>query len=119
MKKILLLILCLFSFGVVANDADDIVKFFKQNCDLNSAGSCLLLGYVYANGEDVKQDYFKANEYYKKACDLDNAHGCFNLGVAFVKGEGVKQDYLQATKYFKKACDLGLQIGCDLYKKLN
>ncbi len=136
MKKILL-ILCLLGFSVVASAADDIVITddmvvkFKQDCDSNEALGCARLGFAYANGKGVKQNYFKANKYYKKACDLDYAEGCYNLGFLYDENKGVlgflydenkgvsgvfydegKQNYFKANKYYKKACDLDYANGC-------
>ena len=36
------------------------------------------LGVFYANGEGVKQDYFKAKEWFGKACDGGVQLGCNN-----------------------------------------
>jgi TPR repeat protein len=39
---------------------------------------------MYANGQGVKQDYFKAVKLYKKACDGGVFLGCNNLGVRYI-----------------------------------
>lgn len=77
---------------------------------------CYNLGGMYNN---IKQDYFKANELYKKSCDGGNADGCFSLGINYYKGKGIKQDTKKAKELFGKACDLSLQKGCDAYALLN
>lgn len=94
MKKILLLILLLFSFSVVAS-ADDIAKHF-----------------ILVNTTD---DIAKLEQ----DCNLNKAEGCVLLGNAYKYGNGVKQDYSQAKQLYGKACDLGVQLGCDGYKILN
>ncbi|ETD24253.1 tetratricopeptide repeat protein [Helicobacter macacae] len=91
----------------------------KGNGDLDQAGSCYNLGYMYANGKGVRQDYAKAAELWKKACDMKYGFACNNLGVLYGKGQGVRQNRSTAKQYYGKACDLGNQVGCDNYKLLN
>ena len=67
---------------------------------------------MYANGEGIRQDSFKAVELYQKACDGGNATGCVNLGVLYRKGEGVRKDDSKALNLFGKACDLKDELGC-------
>lgn len=75
-------------------------------CDLNVASSCTVLGIQYAEGNGVKQDYQKANEFYQKACDLDEGRACFNLGNQYYNGNGIKQDYQKANELYQKGCNL-------------
>lgn len=41
------------------------------------------VGYRYAIGNGVKQDYKKAREYYEKAAAMNNAWAIFSLGVIY------------------------------------
>ncbi len=77
------------------------------------------LGFMYYNGEGVRQDYKKAFEWYEKAATQGFAEAQSNLGLMYVKGEGVRQDYKRAKEWFGKACDGGYQKGCNNYKILN
>ena len=74
---------------------------------------------MYANGQGVKQDYFKAVEWYQKAADQGHAAAQYNLGIMYKNGLGVKQNYTKAKDYFGLACDNKDQDGCDMYRKLN
>ena len=74
---------------------------------------------MYANGQGVKQDYFKAVEWYQKAAEQGYAEAQFTLGLMYFAGLVVKQDYSKAKEYFGLACDNKYQDGCDMYKKLN
>ncbi|MDR0467227.1 MAG: sel1 repeat family protein, partial [Campylobacteraceae bacterium] len=77
------------------------------------------VGYIYAEGDGVRQDYHKAFEYAKKGCSGKDAVSCLNLGTSYYNGQGVRQDKSQAKEYYGKACDLGEQNGCKEYAKLN
>ena len=95
MKKILVLLVVLFSIGF----SKDLIELGSEAYD--------------------KGDYQKAAELWQKACDGGSAVGYFNLGVLYGNGQGIRQNFSTAKQYFGKACDLGLQPGCDNYKKLN
>ncbi|MDG6894815.1 tetratricopeptide repeat protein [Volucribacter amazonae] len=77
------------------------------------------MGLIYANGQGVRQDYFKAVEWYNKAAEQGHATAQNNLGIMYQYGKGVRQNLSEAKEWFGKACDNGLQQGCDLYRELN
>ena len=65
------------------------------------------LGWLYANGQGVAQDYAKAREWYEKAADKGDASAmptsaCFTPTV-----NGVAQDYAKAREWYEKAADKG------------
>ena len=69
------------------------------------------LGLMHANGQGVKQSYFKAAKLYRKACN--------NLGVLYRNGQGVRQSSAKSKRLLGKACDGGEDIGCENYAILN
>ena len=131
MKRILVLLVALFSIGFskdlteLGNEAYDkgdyqkAAELYQKACDGGNAGGCSNLGFLYEDGQGVRQNYQKAAELYQKACDGGDTNGCYNLGVSYAEGQGVKQNFSTAKQYYGKACDLGLQLGCDNYRKLN
>nr|WP_314564926.1 tetratricopeptide repeat protein [uncultured Campylobacter sp.] len=84
---------------------------------MGDEAGCSNLGFAYANGRGVKQDYAKASEFYAKACDMGNGGGCYNLGNLYAQGRGVKEDANTAEKYLKKACDMEPELACERYKE--
>ena len=77
------------------------------------------LGFCYATGEGVRQDYAEAVKWYRKAAEQGYAKSQFNLGLCYVKGEGVRQDYAEAVKWFRKAAEQGDADAIDVLKKLD
>nr|WP_315060510.1 tetratricopeptide repeat protein [uncultured Campylobacter sp.] len=58
---------------------------------MGDEAGCSNLGFAYANGRGVEQDYTKASEFYAKACNMGNGGGCYNLGNLYAQGRGVKE----------------------------
>ena len=100
-------------------DYQKVAELSKKACDSGEARGCLGLGFLYQNGQGVKQNYQKAAELFQKACDGGEARGCFGLGFLYQNGQGVGQNFSTAKQYYGKACDLGLRLGCGDYRRLN
>lgn len=54
------------------------VELYQKSCDEEYAAGCGNLGYMYKNGQGVKQDKYKAKQLYGKSCDLKLQAGCDN-----------------------------------------
>ena len=78
-----------------------------QKQETKTAEELFNLGYNYAYGKGVQQDYAKAVEYYTKAANMGHAGAQNNLGVCYKNGEGVKQDYAKAVEWYQKAANQG------------
>ena len=88
MKRILVLLVVLFSIGFSkdliesgkeAYDKGDYQKaaeLLQKACDSGEASGCWALGYLYKNGEGIKQNFSTAKQYFGKACDLGDQLGC-------------------------------------------
>lgn len=55
-----------------------------------------LIGYCYAEGKGVPQDYEKAFEYFMESADAGFSEAMANVGAYYWQGKGVEQDYDQA-----------------------
>jgi len=55
-----------------------------------------VLGWMYANGRGVPQDYFLAAKSYQSAATQGHGGAQFELGLLHNKGQGVPQDYVLA-----------------------
>lgn len=72
------------------------------NCEAQNT-----LGYMYDNGEGVRQDYIAAIKLFNLAAAQGNLKAQFNLGIMYEKGRGVAQDYDEATKWYELAAAQG------------
>lgn len=56
---------------------NEAMNLYKKACDGGISSSCIVLGDMYLNKENVIiQDKIKADKLYKKACNLNNLRGC-------------------------------------------
>ncbi len=65
------------------------------------------LGYMYARGQGVPQDFDEALRWRRKAADQSNADSEDGLGYMYSQGLGVPQDYIEALRWYRKAADQG------------
>jgi TPR repeat protein len=61
------------------------------------------LGFMYANGRGVPQNYFEAAHWYYRAACQDDAVAQYMLGVMYDKGQGVPEDRIEAHKWLNLA----------------
>ena len=67
------------------------------------AAAQMKLGWVYANGKGVSQDYEKAFEWWSKAAEQGNTGAQFHLGWMYANGKGVPKDYVMAHMFLNIA----------------
>ena len=58
---------------------------------------------MYADGDDVPQDYAEAVRWYRRSAEQGTARVQFNLGLMYESGNGVAQNFVQAHKWFNLA----------------
>ena len=76
-------------------------EFYEKSINNGSVASMILLGDLYSQDGDLK-DEAKSLELYKKAASLGNAHAMSATGFIYYEGSGVKKDYIEARKWFLK-----------------
>lgn len=110
--------------GLYSHKKKDFTKakeYFQKAYDLNKGWGYYGLGFLYKEGEGVKKDIKKSDEYIQKAykifnkeCDLGSSFDCLGLAFMYKKGEGVKADFNKAKDYALKSCTLGDGLGCQV-----
>ena len=108
MKKIFpaVIIILFYAASAFCGEFEDILKAAEQG-DVHSQFN---LGWMYAEGREVPQNYKQAIYWYAKAAKQGDASARFNLGMMYNKGEGVARDYQQAAHWYAKAAEQGIAV---------
>src|SRR3990167_7573350 len=83
------------------------LKEFRPLAAKGNAAAQSILGFMYANGQGVPQDYNKAEAWYRKAAAQGDADAQTFLGIMYGRGQGVPQDYKEAAAWYRKAAEQG------------
>ena len=105
MMKRLLTILCipaLLLLGAAEASGDTLGRAERGFPDAQTE-----LGFMYATGEGVLQDYAQARKWWLKAAEQGVAVAQFNLGFMYHQGHGVPKDYVQAHMWYNLAAAQG------------
>jgi len=92
-------------------------KWYKQAAKQGYSAAQLILGFMYENGQGVKQDIKEAAKWYKKAAQQGLSNAQYNLGNMYYFGKGVSEDKVKAYEWWKKAAqqgDSGAQNNLDI-----
>ena len=96
--------------GVAALDRGDYasaLRLLGPRAKQGDARAQSKLGYMYAEGLGVPQDWAEAAKWFRKAAEQGDARAQVCLGNAYSLGEGVPQDYAEAAKWFREAGEQG------------
>ncbi len=83
------------------------VAELHRTADQGDAAAQANLGFLYASGRGVPQDYGEAVRWYRLAADQGNGNAQYNLGFLYANGRGVPQDYGEAVGWYRLAADQG------------
>ena len=86
-------------------------SWIRVDAEKGVASAQWYLGYIYASGIGVPQDYVEAARWYRKAAEQGDAGAQFSLGNIYYRGQGVPQDYAEAARWVRKAADQGNASG--------
>ena len=75
---------------------------------------CYRLAKMYATGDGVSMNKYKAMHLLEKACAGGVSDGCYYRAMWYGGNDDIVKKY-----YYKKACELGNQDGCKGYKMLH
>lgn len=99
-----------FSEGLAAarrGDFQGAVRLWTVLAEKGDARAQYNLGFLYANGQGVGQDFTRALAWYTLAAEQGFAPAQFNLGVMYSSDEGVPPDHAAALKWYHKAAGQG------------
>jgi uncharacterized protein len=78
-------------------------SIFMRRAELGQAIAQTYLGYMYANGRGVPQDFVAATKWLRRAADQGYPDAQFLLGLMYDKGHGVRQDFVEAEVWLNLA----------------
>jgi uncharacterized protein len=87
----------------IGQSVPNAAKVCRLAADQGSSYAQYNLGFMYAKGQAVPQDYKQAMKWYRLAADQGDSYAQVNLGVMYAKGQAVPQDYVQAHMWFNLA----------------
>lgn len=102
-----------FDEAMVAYSRGDYAVAFESLRVLAEQGDAraqVNLGYMYAQGRGVSQDYTETLRWFRQAAEQGHAEGQTRLGVMYDQGSGVPQDSTEALRWFRQAAQQGHAI---------
>eukprot|EP01047_Picozoa_sp_COSAG01_P000353 COSAG01_NODE_6_length_54687_cov_500.907599_22_plen_528_part_00 len=81
------------------------VAWFQEAAYKGNADAQCKLGYMYKEGQGVKQDYKEAVRLYQLSSEKKHKIAQNNLGSMYQHGKGVKQNDEEAAKYYQEAAN--------------
>ena len=85
----------------------EVMKLYYRAMEQNDAEAQNRLGYAYAHGEGVNQNYTEAVKWYRKAAEQEYASAQYSLGYCYDQGKGVSENKSEAVKWIRKAAEQG------------
>jgi TPR repeat protein len=98
------------STATAAYQRGDFAAAFREFSLLAPQGdpvSQAALGFLYADGKGVPQNYQAAARWYRLSADQGNAWAQWNLGFFYARGTGVTQNDEEAVKWYRLAANQG------------
>ncbi len=74
-----------------------------------SADSLYMIGYMYDQGEGVKEDKKEAAQWFRKAAEQGDVRAQYRLGQMYQYGYGIEQSNEEAAKWYRKAAGQGFE----------
>lgn len=89
------------------NPVRDQIEEPRQRAESGDAAAQFALGWRYAHGDGLLQDYAQAALWYRKAADQGHPAAQFHLGWYYAQGLVVPRDPVQAVTWYQRAASKG------------
>lgn len=109
-KRLLAEAVTLLAHAEKADEAGNHAEAFELNRKAAEQGEVHALsnlGYLYKNGNGVKQDYAEAVKWYRMAAEQGDSDAQWSLGCCYENGNGVAKSRTEAEKWYRLAADNG------------
>ena len=101
----------MYWLGIIYRDegnGKEATKWLQKAGDNDFSDGLLALGYMYLNGNAVKQNYQRAYDFFKKAMGQGSADAQYAIGNMYYEGLHVRQNYNEAARRYRKAAEKGI-----------
>ena len=98
---------CPFCRTPISSSDEEAIKRINRRVEKGDAHAISNLGFYYANGDGLPQDYAKAFELWHQAAELGFARAYFNIGASYDSGRGVEVNKKKADHYYELAAIKG------------
>ena len=95
------ILVLVFAVAVAAQSTE--IEQLRLAAEQGDASAQFNLGFMYATGEGVPQDYQEALKWYRLAAEQGHAQAQYNLGFMYADGRGVLKDRILAHIWFNIA----------------
>lgn len=85
----------------------EVVQWRQQQAEQGNADAQVRLGFLYAEGQGVPQDYVLAAQWFRRAAEQGDAYAQFNRARRYAEGHGVSQNDAQAAEWYRPAAQQG------------
>jgi len=93
--------------AAIRGDFDAALEIWRPLAEKGDVDAQYNLGFMYANGYGVPQDYSQARKWFAKPIAQGHPSAQFMLGLMYANGRGVKQNDGEAVKWYRKAANQG------------
>ena len=98
-----------------AKDYAGALKWLRKAAEMGHTDAQYLLGIMFDNGNDIRQNYVEAVKWYRKAAEQGHKEAQCNLGLMYEAGRGLAQDYAEAVNWYWRAAEQGeINAHCNL-----
>ncbi|MEG0378043.1 MAG: tetratricopeptide repeat protein, partial [Eubacterium sp.] len=97
-----------------ADQFNEIFEMYMKLAEQGNGHAMAVIGVMYYEGVNIKQDYRLAKEWYEKAAEAGDTWGINNLGYCYYYGREIECDYEKAYYYFGRSAARGNH--CGMYK---
>ncbi len=128
MKKIIIILLCIWSLNLSADLVDEGLmehqkghatkasELYTKACDNGDMKGCVKLGVLYFTGDGVKENHKKAKKLFVKGCKERYSLACYHLGTLYKRGgTGIKRNFRKSRMFYALGCKIGLEKSCEQY----
>ena len=98
---------------------DEAVSWYEKAAAQGNSYAAYQLGKLYLQGEQVKKDVTKAQEYLTNAAEQGNQYAQYTLGKLYLMGEEVAQDREQAYRWLPESASQGNEYAQFLLEHFN